>query len=123
MNLNEVAEEIKAILVEAEFGARWMLIEAHHQVGKLILSLKGDRTQLVQRLAVRTGRSERTLWYDIKFAEKYRNVNDLPEGKNVSWNKVIRKHLTDSTKEAQPCEHKPITICAKCKILLTNEPD
>ena len=122
MNINEVAEEIKAILIEAEFTARWGLIEATHEVGKLILGLEGERTQLLQAIAVRVGRSERSLWYAVKFAEKYKNVNDLPEGKNISMNQVIKKYLTDSSKPEEVCQHVPIIICAKCREVLDTHP-
>jgi hypothetical protein len=112
--LEEIAEEIKGLLTEAEFNARWGLIEAHHQVGQLILGIKGDRTQVVQTLAVMVERSERTLWYDVKFAEKYPMIDKLPEGKNITWNKIIVKYLTTS-KDATEHEHNWITICSGCR--------
>lgn len=114
LQLDSVAEEIKAILVEAEFNAHWGIIEAHHQIGSLILGLEGDRSKVVQRIAVNIGRSERTLWYAIKFAEQYPKVNTLPEGKNISWGKVVRKYLT-SPKDKAEHEHSWITICSVCK--------
>jgi hypothetical protein len=112
--LEEIAEEIKGLLTEAEFTARWGLIEAHHQVGNLILSVPGDRTRIVQELAVRIERSERTLWYDVKFAETYKDINKLPEGKVITWNKIIHKYLTISAEEKEH-EHKWIEICSVCK--------
>lgn len=48
MTIDEAAEEIKGLLTEAEFTARWTLIEAHHKVGQIILQLEGERTDLVQ---------------------------------------------------------------------------
>ena len=121
MNINEVSEEIKQILTEAEFNARWSLIEAYHQVGQLILELEGERTQVVHSLAVKVGRAERTLWYAVKFAERYKDVNDLPEGKNVSWNRVVKNYLTDSKSKEEICEHIPIVICSICKTLLDKD--
>ena len=115
--LNEAIDEIKGLLVEAEFNARWQLIEAYHQAGKIIVSLPGDRTGVVKRIATGIGRSERMLWYAVKFAEKYKRVDDLPEGKNASWNMVIQKHLTNPAEE-KPCEHVSITLCAKCRKVL-----
>jgi len=112
--LEHVAEEIKAILVEAEFTARWGLIEAHHSVGTLILGLGGDKAKLVQSIAEKIDRSERTLWYDVKFAERYPKVNALPEGKNISWSRVIKKYLT-TPQEAREHEHSWITICSVCR--------
>ena len=119
LQLQSVAEEIKSILVEAEFGARWGLIEAHHQVGALIISLGGDRTELVHTLAVSTERGERTLWYDVKFAEAYPKLEALPEGKDITWNRVVKKYLT-APKEKIICQHVPITVCKKCREVIEN---
>ncbi len=111
---NEAVEEIQAIFVEAEFASRWVLIEAHHKVGQIILSLPGTVAENVHALAEQTDRGERLLYYSVKFAQTYKTVNDLPEGKNVTWNKVIREHLTTS-KEASEHVHSVIQICSSCK--------
>ena len=117
MTMEQAAEEIKALLTEAEFTARWQIIEAHHEVGKIILQLEGERTKIVHMLAVKLDRSERTLWYAVKFAQTFKKVDDVPEGKNVSMNLVIRKYLTEP-KEIQDCNHLPITICRICRVVL-----
>lgn len=115
-----VAEEIKQIFVEAEFASRWILIEAHHRVGQLILSLPGKLSENTQDLAQETGRSIRLLQYAVKFAQAYKTVDDLPEGKNISWNKVIREHLT-TPKEKEEHEHSWVTYCSGCKVRKENE--
>jgi hypothetical protein len=115
-DLDSIAEEIKATLVEAEFGARWGLIEAHHKVGELIIGLGGDRAKVVQDLAVRIERSARTLWYDVKFVERYPRLDVLPEGKVISWNKIITKYLTESKDKelGDSHNHEFITKCKVC---------
>ena len=118
MNLNQVAEEIKQLLTEAEFTARWTMIEAYHRVGQLILSLEGEVSQFVKQVSVKVGKSERTLWHAVKFAKMYERVEDLPEGKNIGWGKIVRKYLTDPSKPDEACQHLPITICAKCREVL-----
>lgn len=97
IELDQVSEEIKSLIVEAEFNSRWTLLEAYHEAGTIINHLEGNKEKLVQDIAVRVGRGERTLWYAAKFAETYPDINQLPEGKNISWNKVIHKYLTASS--------------------------
>ena len=35
--IDSVCEQVKSIIVEGEFNARWTLLHAYHQVGKLIV--------------------------------------------------------------------------------------
>lgn len=107
---NEQIEELRAIFVEAEFNSRIELIKGYHEAGKLLSEVKGAN---LQELARQIGRSERTLYYAAKLYERYPDLNLLPEGKNISMNKMITKYLT--IKEAKEHEHKPITICSGCK--------
>ena len=101
-------EECKAIITEAVFTSRWALVEGYHQLGTRILEENNlDRSniygkKIVQGLAQSFGMSERTLWYALKFAEKYPKLNEVPEGKNITWNKVITKYLPEPTKEVIP---------------------
>ena len=110
---NSALEEIKSILVEAEFASRWILIEAHHKVGQIILELPGETATIVQNLAVKLDRSERGLWYAVKFAKTFKTVDEIPEGKNVSMNNIIKKYLT-SSKELSEHVHTPVEICSVC---------
>lgn len=109
----DIVEDIKAILVEAEFNARWVLIEAYHKIGQIILSLPGSTRENVQSLAKATNRGERLYFYAVKFAQTFETVEDLPEGKNISWNKIIRNHLT-TPKEEEHHVHHLITVCTIC---------
>ena len=118
MSLDQVAEEIRQLLTEADFTARWTMIEAYHRAGQLILTLEGEISQLVKQVSVKVGKSERTLWHAVKFAKMYKRVDDLPEGKNIGWGKIVRKYLTDSSKPEEVCQHEPITICRICKQIL-----
>lgn len=103
--LKETVEELKSLLIEAEFNSRWMLIEAYHSAGKMInevYSTEGNpltKEQVVQHIAGKLGKSERTLWYSVKFYEVYPDLNALPEGKNVGWNQVVKKYLTAPKEE------------------------
>ena len=115
--LESMAEEIKALLVEAEFTSRSVMIEAYHEAGTMIIRTGGDRSKLVQNLAKMVDRSERTLWYAVKFAEMYPTIDKLPDGKNISWHKIITRYLT-APKEKGDCQHEPVLICKKCKKII-----
>lgn len=125
MTIPELVDEIKTIYVESEFNAHMAIIECHHQVGKLILAHKGegDITNFLKSLAPMVGKSERTLWYAVKFAEKFPELDSsLPEGKNLNWNTIIMKHLTDSPTARPAVEqqhtHLPQLICKTCRVIL-----
>jgi len=47
----------------------------------------------VQDLAQNLGQSERTLYYALQAYDKYPKLDKLPEGKNITWNKLITKYL------------------------------
>lgn len=96
----DLIEEIKAIFTEREFNSRWELINCYHQVGEIIQEVEREE---LQELASRIGRSERTLYYAKQFYQVYPNLDELPEGKNVSMNKIITKYLP-TTKQAE-CQH------------------
>lgn len=115
--LQDIAEDIKALLVEAEFTSRSVMIEAYHEVGGMIINNTGDRSRIVKELSKMVDRSERTLWYAVKFAEMYPKIDTLPDGKNISWHKIITKYLT-APKEKGDCQHEPVLICKKCKKII-----
>jgi hypothetical protein len=103
-------EEIKALFVEGEFNARMELVQTYHKVGELLQGVKGEN---LQDVAKKIGRSYRTLKYCISFYGKFPDLNMLPEGKNISMNKIIRKYLTTPEEQkAHVCTF--ITICSVC---------
>ena len=112
-----VLDEIQQILTEGEFTSRWSVIETYHKVGLIINSIKRERTELLQTLAPKVGKSVRTLWYAAKLAEVYPDLNRLPEGKNVSMNMIITKYLTTSKQEVckHPEEKVEIVSFKRCK--------
>ncbi len=90
-----LVEEIKATITEAVHNSRWMLVEGYWNVGKLIREkFTGNQlTKQLQALGVDVGVSQTTLWYALQTYDKYPDINKLPEGKNISWNKLITKYL------------------------------
>lgn len=112
--LKELAEEIDALIVETIFTSRWALVEGYHKVGQLLKEAEGKYdvmiTDLLQGIAEKIQKSERTLWYAVKLYELYPKLDKVPEGKNISWNKLITKYLTNSDKSEKKirCRHCPI---------------
>ncbi|GAG45767.1 unnamed protein product, partial [marine sediment metagenome] len=101
-------EDCKAIITEAIFTSRWTLVEGYHQLGERIITddnyqkaAKGNLSSL-QDLAKNINTSERTLYYAIQFYDKYPSLDYVPEGKNISWNKIITKYLPKLKDETPP---------------------
>ena len=112
---DSLIEEIQQAFTEGEFNSRWALIEAYQHVGTLLLSVDTDRTKLLHEVSNKIDRSVRTLWYCIKFAEMFPDLQKLPEGKNVSMRKIINNYLTDSKQEECLHSDKEIISFEKCK--------
>src|SRR3990167_6875241 len=98
---NELVEECKAIITEAVFTSRWALVEGYWNLGKRIREdklaqefAKGNKT-FVQDLGRNLGTSSSTIYYALQAYDKFPDINKLPEGKNISWNKLITKYLPE----------------------------
>ena len=114
-------EDCQSIITEAVHISRWALVEGYHNLGKRILEdhdnferakIYGEK--IVQGLALSLNMSSRILWYAIQFVQKYPDLNKVPEGKNITWNKIITKYLTTS-KEPEPTQELESWIkCPNC---------
>ena len=109
-----LVDDIKTTITEAVYNSRWALVEGYWNVGKLIRECfaDGQLTKRLQGLAVDVGMSERILWYALQFYDKYSSLDKVPEGKNITWNKIITKYLPTSKETDQP---KDYTLkCPQC---------
>lgn len=102
---SNLVEECKAIITEATFTSRWALVEGYWELGKRIREEYKTRQELygkkiAQGLAESIGISERTINYACAAYDKYPEIGQLPEGKNISWNKLITKYLPEPKKPA-----------------------
>jgi len=95
----QLVDDGRDIITEAVFTSRWALVEGYWYLGERVGTdvnyqeyAKGNKTS-VQDLARNIGISERTLYYAIQFYGKYPQLDTVPEGKNISWNKIITKYL------------------------------
>lgn len=129
-------EECRAIIVETGFNARMELIKQKWLLGERVLKeyenferKKVYGKEIVQRVAESLKISSRDLWYCIQFTKQYPKLVEeleisldfLPEGKNVSWRKIINKYLPEpKSKEEGKCPHSEIEEvsflrCKNCK--------
>ena len=94
MELDSFLEELKDCMVEHSFTSRWSLIEGYHLIGKLIIE-KGSSygENIIGQVARYIGKSERTVRYAVQVASQYPSLDELPEGKNISWHKLIKKYV------------------------------
>ena len=115
-----LVSDCQTIMTEAVFISRWALVEGYHNLGKRILEehdnferkkIYGEK--IVQDLAFSLNMSSRILWYAIQFVQKYPDLNEVPEGKNITWNKIITKYLTTSKGQVQDTQDY-IVRCPQC---------
>ena len=94
-----LVDDCKAIITEAVFNSRWALVEGYHQLGERIVTETNLNRKdvygkkIVQGLGQSLRLSESTIYYAIQFYEKYPDLSTVPEGKNISWNKIVTKYL------------------------------
>lgn len=115
-----LVDDCRAIITEAIFASRWALVEGYHQLGGRIREdenwkkySKGAYTSL-QGLAKNINISERTLYYAMQFYDKYPSLNNIPEGKNISWYKIITKYLPESKETETELTTPQYVKCPKC---------
>jgi len=101
-------DECKSIITEAIFNSRWALVEGYHDLGERVRTdlhfkeyAKGTKTS-VQDLARNIDISERTLYYAVQFYDTYPDLSQVPEGKNITWNKLITKYLPAHKEKDSP---------------------
>ena len=115
-----LVEDCHDIITEAVYQSRWALVEGYHNLGKRILEdhdnfkrakIYGEK--IVQGLAESLNMSSRIIWYAIQFVKKYPTLDLIPEGKNITWNKIITKYLT-TQKETGPTNIDYTVRCPQC---------
>jgi len=114
----QLVEDCRAILTERSFNARMEIVIGYHELGKRIATDplfrkfgKGNK-QFIENFAKDLKISPRSIYYAIRFYEKFPTLQQLPEGKNISWYGIVRKYLTDG-KEKEKREKK-VVKCPKC---------
>jgi len=124
--IDDLAEQVKAILIETVFSASMTLIEGKHRVGQEIvedpLYKKWGRGtgKLIQAVAQRIGRSEQDLYLCVQFYQKYPDISNVfkaikgSSSKKVTWADVKRL-LSGKPKDCQhEWEEKKHLRCKLC---------
>ena len=103
-----LVEDCKAIITESVFNSRWALIEGYHHLGERIVTdenyqkaAKGNHSSL-SGLSKNIGIGERNIYRAIQFYDKYPSLDALPDGKNISWNKIVTQYLPATNKPDKP---------------------
>lgn len=95
-------DECRAIITEAIFTSRWALVEGYWTLGQRIREdsqlkkwSQNEAGAVLQGLAKDLDISTRTIHYALQAYDKYPDITQLPEGKNISWNKLITTYLPE----------------------------
>jgi len=99
MTYEELKEEIMNRLTEGVHNSRWDLIVCYHDVGKLIAEGEKSKVSQVTQLAEDLGKHKRTIYRCHQFIKKFPDLDALPDGKNISWHKIVNKYLPKESKE------------------------
>ena len=120
----ELVEDCTNIVKESIFSSNWALIEGYWELGKRICEEVNFKREETYGKKILTGLSEsigvgiRDIYRAIKLYNKYPNISKLPEGKLITWNKLVTKYLPDKAGEEVKCVHSPITVCKFCRKVL-----
>ena len=99
-------EDCQSLLTEGIWNYRLTLIKTYHLLGKRILeendNFKREKIygeKIVSHVSQSLGQSPRTIWRAIQFVQKFPDLDMLPGGKNISWNKICNELLPEPKKE------------------------
>lgn len=111
-----LVDECRAIIVEKVYRSRQELIEGYWMVGQAIRQndkvekYEKGNNQFLATLAKNIGLSERTLYRALSLYDNYPDLSLLPEGKAISWHKLITKYLPNKPKPKKPT----VWVCEFC---------
>ena len=124
-------EELKAIIVEGIFNSRISLIEMKWRIGEHIEAKKKEikPIDLIEKASQKLRMSKTDMYYCWQFYRKYPEkdfptvLEKLPEGKNISWHKLVNFYLPAPQEKEH--EHRYFKIEAwscRCGKKLFSEP-
>ncbi len=93
-------DDCKTIITERRFNACWEVIQCKWEIGDF-KRVKIYGKKIVQGLAESLKVSERDVWYCIQFRKKYPDLNNLPEGKAISWTKIVNEYLPKQKEQSE----------------------
>lgn len=107
-----IIEDCKAIITESVTVVREKIIEMKWELGDRLFKAGENRIRpLLTRVSKEINLCERDLYRCLEFRKKFSSLNEmwerLPEGKNISWHKLINKYIDfEMPKPAIPVEDK-----------------
>ena len=144
--MQEIVEQNKFNLITSEWfqalidDCKTNIIERRYRIASELLELKwyiGDRIlqdvgnfersaiygkQIVMLVSKSLNCSDRELYRCIQFRKKYPDLDNLPEGKKISWHKIVNQYLPGKPKDGDDpvsdCPHRQVEIlirCARCR--------
>lgn len=99
-------EDCSAVLTEGIFNYRLTLIKTYHLLGKRILEENSNfkraeiyGQEITKRVSESMGKSQRTIEKSVQFVKLFPDLDIIPEGKNITWNKICNDLLPKHKKE------------------------
>ena len=114
-----LVDECKAIITEATFNSRWALVEGYWNLGKRIEEEVRTRPinliQLFADLQESISKDSSLFYRAHQVYLKYPELDLIPEGKNISWNKLITIYLPEQTAGEREVDIQELeNHCPKC---------
>lgn len=113
---NSLKEELDALVTEARFNMRWQLIEWNHKIGETIRehTPEGKLDITLQKLAHELQFSKRSLYNAVLIYDKFPDINQIPDGKNASMNKLLKAINGGGKAECKHLEIITVKVCKEC---------
>jgi hypothetical protein len=121
-------EDCRTILGEGVWTARMELIIAYGRLGRRILEdplyqkYQRGNQEFLRELASDSGISYATLLRAVQFYKKYEIDSPesegwklLPEGKNISWHKIVKNYLPTGASKKHICDWRAVEMCRICR--------
>lgn len=118
-------EDCRDTIVEKRFIIAEELIKMKWEIGDRILEdtekfeeMGISGRQIIVTVSKALNCSERELYRCIQFRKKYPDLNNLPEGKAITWHKIVNQYLSDKPRDDDDpegdCSHQMVEISIRC---------
>lgn len=116
-------DDCQGIVTEAEFNSRDFLIRGYHELGRRILEdaekfgeFGMKKEDAIKIIATDIGRSTRTVERAVQFYQKFPELEALPEGKSISWHKIVNVYLPEKSQNvtSDGASEKDTLVCPGC---------
>jgi hypothetical protein len=90
-----LVDDCRGIITEAIHNSRWDLIVGYHELGERIVEdtdyqrYSNGNGKLLSCMSESIGTSERDLYRAMQFYRLYPDLDKVPDGKNISWYKIV----------------------------------